>query len=121
MGKFLQIMSQNDSKALVARASQINTQARIAQEEIVHKLKNEKAQIEINIQNLTDFAPDTTQSLRPGTKNWNPSQWAKDLQAQKVAYYTVNLNLKIAEDTLKEFFGDGDEDADDATIIPTED
>lgn len=108
MGKFLEMMSQNDSKALVARASQIDTQARIAQEEIVHKLKNEKAQVEIEIQNLTDFAPDTTQSLRPGCRDWNPSKWASELQAAKVKLYTIELNLQIANDTLKEFFGDAE-------------
>ena len=111
MGKFLQMMSQNDSKALVARAGQINTQAKIAQEEIIHKLKNEKASIEIEIQNLTDFAPDTTQSLRPGVQGWNPTKWAADLQDAKVRLYELNVELKVAEATFKEFFGD-DEDTD---------
>ena len=40
MGKFLQMMSQNDSNALKARASQIDTQARIAQEEIIFPVYN---------------------------------------------------------------------------------
>lgn len=99
-------MSQNDSKALVARASQINTQARIAQETIVQNLKNEIAEVEIEIQNLTDFAPDTTQSLRPGVKGWNPTKWASDLQDAKTRLYELNVELKIAENTFKEFFGD---------------
>lgn len=106
MGKFLNMMSQNDSKALVARASQINTQAKIAQETIVQGLKNAIAEVEINIQNLTDFAPDTTQSLRPGVQGWNPTKWASDLQAQKTRLYELDVELKIAEATLKEFFGD---------------
>ena len=107
MGKFLQMMSQNDSNALRARASQLDTQARIAQENIVHKLKNDIAEIEIDIQNLTDFAPETTQSLRPGCKDWRPAEWAKKLQEAKVALYQANVELKIAEATLKELFGDG--------------
>lgn len=110
MGKFLQMMSQNDSKALVARASQINVQAKIAQQAIVQNLKNEIANVEIEIQNLTDFAPDTTQSLRPGVKGWNPSKWASDLQAAKTRLYELNIELKIAEATEKEFFGDEDTD-----------
>ena len=110
MGKFLQMMSQNDSKALVARASQINTQAKIAQENIVHGLKNDIAEVEIEIQNLTDFAPDTTQSLRPGVKGWNPTKWASDLQEAKTRLYELNIELKIAEATEKEFFGDEDTD-----------
>ena len=110
MGKFLQMMSQNDSKALVARASQINVQAKIAQQNIVQNLKNEIAEVEIEIQNLTDFAPDTTQSLRPGVKGWNPTKWAADLQEAKTRLYELNIELKIAETTEKEFFGDDDTD-----------
>jgi transglutaminase/protease-like cytokinesis protein 3 len=117
MGKFLQMMSQNDSKALVARASQINMQASIAQANIVQKLKNDIAEVEIEIQNLTDFAPDTTQSLRPGVKGWQPAKWASDLQDAKTRLYELNIELKIAEATQKEFFGDDE----DAALAPTED
>ena len=106
MGKFLQMMSQNDSKALVARAGQINVQAKIAQQNIVQKLKHDIAEVEIEIQNLTDFAPDTTQSLRPGVKGWNPAKWASDLQDAKTRLYELNVELKIAEKTYEEFFGD---------------
>ena len=110
MGKFLQMMSQNDSKALVARAGQINVQAKIAQQNIVQKLKNDIAEVEIEIQNLTDFAPDTTQSLRPGVKGWNPAKWASDLQDAKTRLYELTVELKIAEKTFEEFFGDDDTD-----------
>jgi hypothetical protein len=114
MGKLLQMMSQNDSKALVARASQINTQAKIAQEEIIHKLKIEKTNVEMQIQGLTDFAPDTTDSLRPGVKGWNPNKWAADLQEAKTRLYTLGVELKIAQATFDEFFGGDDEDVADA-------
>ena len=110
MGKFLQMMSQNDSKALVARAGQINVQAKIAQQNIVQKLKNDIAEVEIEVQNLTDFAPDTTQSLRPGCKDWNPKTWASKLQDAKTRLYELNVELKIAEKTFEEFFGDDDTD-----------
>jgi len=110
MGKFLKMMSQNDSKALVARASQINTQAKIAQANIVQRLKNDIAEVEIEVQNLTDFAPDTTQSLRPGVRGWNPQKWAADLQDAKTRLYELKVELKIAEDTFKEFFGDDDDE-----------
>ena len=110
MGKFLDRMSQNDSKALVARARQIDTQAKIAQEAIVAKLKNDKARLELKLQDLTDFAPETTQSLRPGVKDWNPSQWAKELHEVKLALYENSVELQIAESTMAEFFGDATEE-----------
>ena len=108
MGKFFKLMSQNDSNALKARAQQIDTQARIAQEEIIHKLKIEKTNVEMQIQGLTDFAPDTTDSLRPGVKGWNPNKWAADLQNAKTRLYEIGVELKIAEETFEEFFGDED-------------
>jgi hypothetical protein len=110
MGKFLKLMSQNDSKALVARATQLDTQARIAQEEVIHKLKIEKTNVEMQIQALTDFAPETTDSLRPGVKGWNPNKWAADLQEAKTRLYEIGIELKIAQSTFDEFFDD-DEDA----------
>ena len=78
MGKFLQMMSQNDS--------------------------------EMQIQGLTDFAPDTTDSLRPGVKGWNPNKWAADLQDAKTRLYELGVELKIAQATYDEFFGGDDED-----------
>lgn len=107
MGKFLKFMSQNDSQALKNRAVAINEQAKIAQTNIINGLKQKKTELELAIQNLTDFAPDTTQSLRPGVGgNWNPAEWAKRLQNAKTELYTVGIQLKIAEQTFDEFFGE---------------
>ena len=106
MGKFLNIMSGSSSQTLKNRAEQLNTQASIAQEAVIAKLKAEKSELEIKIQDLTDFAPDTTDSLKPGIKNWNPTEWAKKLQDCKVRLYEINVELEIALATQKEFFGE---------------
>lgn len=116
MGKFLDRMSQNDSQALVARAKQIDCQARIAQEAIVAKLKNKKAALELKLQDLTDFAPETTQSLRPGVANWQPEKWAAELHNVKVGLYEVEVELQIANATMKDFFGDAAEELELAEI-----
>ena len=73
-------------------------------------MKNEKARLELKLQDLTDFAPETTQSLRPGVKDWNPSQWAKELHEVKLALYENSVELQIAESTMAEFFGDATEE-----------
>ena len=39
-------------------------------------------------------------------KGWNPTKWASDLQEAKTRLYELNIELKIAEATEKEFFGD---------------
>ena len=106
MGKFLQMMSQNDSKTLQARAAVINTQAELHQKNLINALKQKRAEVELKIQSLTDFAPENTQSLRPGAQNWNPKQWVTELQNAKVTLAEIELQLKIAEDTYEDFFGD---------------
>jgi hypothetical protein len=106
MGKFLKMMSQNDSKTLQARAAVINTQAELQQKNLINALKQKKAEMELKIQSLTDFAPDNTQSLRPGTAGWEPKKWVTDLQNAKVTLAEIELQLKIAEDTYEDFFGE---------------
>jgi len=120
MGKFLQMMSQNDSQALRTRAASINTQAAIAQQSLVNNLKSKKTELVLEIQNLTDFAPDSTQSLRPGVSNWNPSDWAVKLQEAKRKLYMVGIELKIAENTYKEFFEDEEPEAEAAAAAAAE-
>lgn len=111
MGKFLDMMSSSSSQTLKNRAQQLNTQASIAQKAVVAKLKADKSKLEIEIQDLTDFAPDTTDSLRPGVKNWNPTEWANKLQQCKVRLYEISVELEIAEATQEEFFEDDAADA----------
>lgn len=106
MGKFLKQMSLSDSSALRTRAEGLNTQAMIAQQNLINSLQNKKTTLELEIQNLTDFAPDTTQSLRPSVSNWNPAEWVEKLQRTKTALYEVGIALKIAKATFKEFFED---------------
>lgn len=110
MGKFLNTISSANSATLRNRAAQLNTQAKIAQEAIIADLRNRKALLEVKIQDLTDLAPDTTDSLRPSVRDWNPKKWASELQDVKVQLYELNVNLEIAENTLEEFFGDDDTD-----------
>ena len=106
--KFIKLISDNGSSTLVRRAETISTAAEVAQQNIVNQLKQEKSRLEMRIINLTDFAPETTDSLRPGDKNWDATKWAKELQETKEELYDVKIQLKIAEDTYNEFFKETD-------------
>jgi hypothetical protein len=106
MKKFQEIISDNSSASLKRRAAQISTSAEIAQQNLVNALKQEKTNIELKIANLTDLAPDTTDSLRPGSKDWNAIDWVKNLQAAKQELYQVDIQLKLAEETFNEYFTD---------------
>lgn len=104
MNKFQRLISDNSSTTLARRAGTITKAAEIAQQNIVNKLEEYKCSLEMRIANLTDFAPETTDSLRPGDKNWDAARWAKELQETKQELYDINIQLNIAKETFAEYF-----------------
>lgn len=102
--KFIKLISNNGSQTLVRRAETLATAAEIAQQNIINTLKQEKSALQMKIMNLTDFAPETTDSLRPGDKDWDAKQWAVELQKTKQDLYYVDIQLSIAEGTYDEYF-----------------
>lgn len=106
MNKFTQLISEGADKTLQRRAEAVATAAEIAQQSLVNKLKLEKSNLELKITNLTDLAPDSKDSLRPCDSKWNANTWVTDLQKAKQDLYNVTIQLKIAEDTYKEYFSE---------------
>jgi len=104
MNKFQKLIADSSSNTLKRRAKSISTQAEIAQQTVVNTLKSKVSELELKVENLTDFAPSSTYSLRPGTDNWNPSEWATELQRTKWEVFLAKQQLEIAENTYKEFF-----------------
>lgn len=102
--KFTNLIAANPDQTLQRRAAAIATSAEIAQQNIVNALKQKKTDLELKITNLTDFAPESKDSLRPGSKDWDAKQWALDLQDAKQDLYYVNIQLKIAQETYDEYF-----------------
>lgn len=106
MNKFQKLISGNGNDVLARRAGSIATAAEVAQQNIVNQLKQEKSRIELEIINLTDLAPETSDSLRPGNKDWDAKDWALKLQEAKENLYNITIQLNIAEETYKEYFKD---------------
>lgn len=104
MSKFLDLISDNSNATLKRRANSIAQNAQIAQQNIVNCLKQQKAELELQFADLTDFAPDTTDSLRPGNKDWDAKAWALKLQEVKERLYETQISLKLAEETYNEYF-----------------
>lgn len=109
MNKFTKLISDNGSNTLARRAGSIATAAQIAQQNIVNQLKQKKCELELKVANLTDLAPESTDSLRPGDKDWDAKEWAIELQETKQELYDLNIQLTIAEETYKEYFEDDKE------------
>lgn len=104
MNKFLKEISCNTNATLQKRATTYEQTAKIAYQTIINNLIEEKSSLELKIADLTDLAPDTKDSLRPGSKDWDPKKWAKELQETKEKLYMLNISLKIAQDTFNEYF-----------------
>ena len=102
--KFVQLISSNGGEVLKRRAGSLATSAEIAQQTIVNDLKNKVASLELKLSDLTDLAPDSTDSLRPGSKGWDPTTWATEVQNVKQQLYQVKIQLTLAEETYNEFF-----------------
>lgn len=108
MNKFTQLLSDNTSKSLQRRATSIATATQINQENLVNNLKQKKCNLELKLDQLSDFGPDTTISLRPGTDDWDSAKWVEEIQNVKQELYWVKIQLKLAEETYSEYFKEGE-------------
>ena len=102
--RFVELISANGSDVLKRRAGSLATSAEIAQQTIVNDLKNKVASLELKLSDLTDLAPESNDSLRPGSKGWDPITWATEVQNVKQQLYQVKIQLTLAEETYNEFF-----------------
>lgn len=103
--KFIQTIVSTD-KALKKRAEAMATEAEIEMTAMVNEYKRRKAKLELKLASLTDLSPDSTTSLNPRSKDWNPKSWVTELQNVKLELADVKLALETAEATYKEFFSE---------------
>jgi lambda repressor-like predicted transcriptional regulator len=102
--KFVEMISANGNDVLKRRAGSLATSAEIAQQTIVNQLKNKIASEELILADLMDLAPESSESLRPGSKGWDPNKWAEQIQTTKQNLYQLKIQLRLAEETYKEYF-----------------
>jgi hypothetical protein len=105
MNKFIRIIVGNADGIKAQRAGVLATQAKLAQENIVSELRRKLAGLDLQLTQLVDLAPDTTDSLRPGN-GFNPTQWAKAVHAVKLEIAQVKEELSVAEETYSDWFAD---------------
>ena len=106
MNKIVRTMLDSSSEILRKRATMVATNLEIEQTNWINTLKQEIMKLEMKIQDLVDFAPDSTDSLRPASKNFDPKEWVKELNSAKVELYESKIALEIAEEVYEEFFAD---------------
>ena len=105
MNKFVKTLSASDSSIKETRATILSEQTEIEASTMVQNLKKEKLTLQSKISQMTDLAPETSDSLRPGSKDFNAAKWIKDLHTFKMQLKLKQIELDEAENIYNEWFG----------------
>lgn len=105
MTKFIKTIVGDAQGVKAQRAAVLATQAKLAQEELISNLKRRLSANDLQLAQLVDLAPDTTDSLRPGN-GFEPASWVKAVHALKVEAGEIKDELAIAEETYFEWFAE---------------
>ena len=106
MNKFQKTIAADSGSTLNKRAKLLVSSVENKMAQKIFDIKNSKNEIEMQIEQLTDVAPENTYDLRPGGKNFNPENWVDGIIKLKTELYTLNIELKIAEDVKEEWFNE---------------
>ena len=101
--KFGAMITASDKSIKEARAVIIVKAGRRAAENKVRSIEDEVDSLETTILNLTDLAPDTTFSLKPG-KDFDAESWVNKLHEATLDLELKKIELKAAQDIVKEWF-----------------
>jgi len=115
--KFTKTLSASNEAIIRNRAAILAETAQSEAESLVHGLKKEKNKLELAILQLTDLAPETSFSLRPGNAEFDGAKWVKQLHEARMDLKLKKIELEEAQGILDEWFGD-DEDSDDEDEAP---
>lgn len=96
----------NGQGALNSRAGIVVSQLQNAQENLISGLKMAIGEVDLQILQHTDLAPESTTSLKPGIAQLNAADWVVKLQELKVKKADLLEQLEIAEETNNELFGE---------------
>lgn len=110
MNKFKSILSDNTDVALRRRAELISKNAEISQTNLINELEKERIKLENKLMSLTDLSPETTDSLKPATADFDADTWVVEIQETKQLLYDIEIQLTLARKTYKEFFEEIEEE-----------
>lgn len=101
--KFVRTIAGSADGIKLARVTVLATQASLAQEDLINTLKRKLASLDLQLTQLTDLAPDSTDSLRPGA-DFDPVSWVNAVQCLKIEVKKIKEQLAFAEETKAEWF-----------------
>lgn len=96
MSSFKERLSKNGKGLLDQRAANIAEMTKIEATNVVSSYKTKVLRLQNQIENHADLAVESTQSLRPGSKDFDPKVWVdqeieyqKQLRVAKIEYKLV--------------------------------
>lgn len=104
MNKFAKTLAASNAEIKETRAKALSDSTVLEVESFIQNLKREKLQLNNKLNNLTDLAPDNTYSLRPGSTDFNPSAWVKELHKTRMDIKLKSIELEEAEAIYNEWF-----------------
>lgn len=104
MNKFASTLASSNADIKQARAQALSDSTVLEVESFIQNLKREKLQLANKLNQLTDLAPDNSYSLRPGSRDFNPSAWVKELHKTRMDVKLKAIELEEAEAIYNEWF-----------------
>lgn len=101
---FSNILTSTGQNVIDKRAALIVKQTESAMNSHLEALRKEEETLEFKELNLTDLSVETNDSLRPGSKDFNPSKWVSELAEIRYQRAILADKIAIAEELQEEFF-----------------
>lgn len=102
--KFGQILAMSGDAVLDRRSELTLKSAQKAMNSHLQQLNDKRDDLEMQMINLTDLSVDTRDSLRPGSKDFNPTQWVQQMCSIKLEIAILDEEIAVAEEVNEEFF-----------------
>lgn len=102
--KFLKLISDNSSEALVGRAATLAELAEIEVNAFIDDLNREKLNLRTKLNRLTDLAPNNITDLKLSCDNFDAKSWIKNVHTIKMDMRLLTLKLEEAKTIRKEWF-----------------
>jgi hypothetical protein len=99
------MLSASNEGIKAERARILGNQASISAGRLVTDLQDQVLVLENKVYEMTDFAPESADSLRPGA-GFNAATWIKDLHKTRLDLRLKRIELDEAEQIYNEWFGE---------------
>lgn len=109
MSKFAKMLSADSSATLGNRAKNLADSAVLEVESFIANLRKQKLQLNSKLNDLTDLtdlAPENTYSLRPGSADFNPVKWVRELHQTRMDIALKEVELAEAQAIYDEWFSE---------------